>query len=305
VFADSSTVAELAEFVLARKARGRQVICIPSPYAAAADDRFRRLLRRVDAVVTTSEASAAMLRLASPTPVWVVPLAANQHEATVENVDSDGPCRLLAIVDARSSLARANPSGLIDAYRTAFSAQERGRTVSIDLVLKHANREWQRRLSAELESVAGQLLLDPTPQQLDVLIAECDVYIALARAEALDGDLDKALVCHKPVVIPGFLSDQYLAGEEVALVGYVPLELNASDLYLDGLDERALTPGQFWNEPSVTDASQILRALVEQPIMRARLAERSTRAAAQRRAAAMQQVIAIVEQLTWIVYRVD
>jgi glycosyltransferase involved in cell wall biosynthesis len=157
----------------------------------------------------------------------------------------------------RSVFERKNPLGLIDAFARAFAPDE-----GPVLVLKTINARDFPRESAQLGDAASQrpdiVLVERhvTRRQHAGLVAACDAYASLHRAEGFGLPIAEAMALRKPSVATGysgnlaFMNDQnsYLVPSHL-----VPIP-HATEPYI---------AGGSWAEPDLDAAATLLRRVVE------------------------------------------
>jgi hypothetical protein len=218
---------------------------------------WRAAYALVDEVWAYSEYVATALRRDATVPVSVMPLAVDVPEA-VDARPADDRFTFLFVFDLASSLERKNPLGLIDAFRSAFGPQDGAR-----LLLKTGNGdrhpEQLERLRiaalgrADIEIVDALL----TTTQRDELIAGCDCYASLHRAEGFGLTMAEAMAAARPTIATGFSGNMDFMDEETAyLVGCESVDVApGSELY---------PAGARWAEPDLDEAAALMRRVVEQ-----------------------------------------
>lgn len=231
--------------------------------STAFPDRYRASLRLLDRIWTTSEHVRRILSATTAAPVSVVPLPISDR--TVEPMPraalgfpEDG-FLFLALFDLISA-RRKNPQAVVDAYRRAFEPASGAR-----LVLKTINgRDRKPRLLAELEqSVADRediVVIDgyvPAAER-DAMIAACDCFVSLHRAEGLGLPLIEAMRLGKPTIATGFSGNlDFMDDDSSYLVPYrlVPVPER----------EMVYSPTAQWAEPSVEAAAALMRRVFDDP----------------------------------------
>ncbi len=113
--------------------------------------------------------------------------------------------RVLTMFDYLSTLERKNPLGAIEAFRSAFEEAE-----DTVLIVKSVNGRHRPEQRAEVLAAAGErsdiVFIDETLDvgRRDALLAACDCYISLHRAEGHGLPLAEAMAAGKPVVATGY-----------------------------------------------------------------------------------------------------
>jgi len=131
------------------------------------------------------------------------------------------------------------------------------------------------------------LLVDGPLTHADVLslVASCDAYVSLHRAEGLGLPPLEAMSLGRPVVATAWSGNlDYMTGDDSLLVP-------AAETFVRGTTIHAYDPArmgvQTWGEPDLVVAVAHLRALADDPALRARLGEAAARAAARQREASL------------------
>jgi glycosyltransferase involved in cell wall biosynthesis len=224
----------------------------------------------VDEIWVYSEYVASALRRQAPVPVHVMPLAVEPRVAPPEPLrEPDASFTFLFVFDLLSSIERKNPLGLIEAFRVAFEPGEGPR-----LLLKTSNGD---NMPQELERVRVAALGRPdvevldaflAAEELDALIATCDCYVSLHRAEGFGLTLAEAMVAGRPVMATGFSGNlDFMTEADSYLVDWRPVRVEeGSAIY---------TAGAIWAEPDLEHASALMRHVHESAVERRARGERA------------------------------
>ena len=163
----------------------------------------------------------------------------------------------LFMFDFFSTLKRKNPLGLIDAFKRAFSPGE-----GPQLVLKSFNGDYKPDRLAEVERAAAEHsdihVVDRyvTGGEKDALVAACDCYVSLHRAEGFGLTLGEAMVLGKPVIATNFSGNtDFMTAENSYLVDWTLTTVGeGGDNYpADG----------HWAEPDLDHAAAVMREVWE------------------------------------------
>lgn len=187
----------------------------PDAMAASAD--------LVDEVWTASAHSAAAISRKIDRPVHVVPPAVDPPAPTPPPAGllppGDG-LLYLCCFDFDSVVARKNPQGAIDAFRRAFPAPRDGHR----LLVKSVNGDLHPEARAELERAADRRpdirFVDgflTRPEQAG-LIAACDVFLSLHRAEGFGLMLAEAMAAGKLVIATDYSGSREFMDESTGLL---------------------------------------------------------------------------------------
>jgi glycosyltransferase involved in cell wall biosynthesis len=213
---------------------------------------------QVDGLWVFSEYVAAAFRDA-PVPVDVVPLAVDVDRlaSAAERAPSDGPFTFLFAFDLFSTLERKNPLGLIAAFRAAFVPGEGPR-----LLIKTSNGD-NRPEELELLRIAALGRPDieivdafVAPERRDALIAGCDCYVSLHRAEGFGLTLAEAMAAGRPTIATGFSGNlDFMTADTAYLIDSRPARVEAgSEIY---------PAGGLWREPDLHAAAAAMRRVYE------------------------------------------
>ncbi|BBK43970.1 glycosyl transferase [Allostella vacuolata] len=191
-----------------------------------------------------------------PMPLCVAPVAGPHGRADFGIEES--AFVFLFVFDANGTIVRKNPQGVIQAFVQAFPVPE-GR---IRLVLKtrafpeDAFLHLQRQLAVRPDiRFVNETWSDPRTK---ALIAACDCYISLHRAEGFGLTMAEAMYFGKPVIATGYSGNlDFTLPENSHLVPYrwMRLEQQAG----------ALRAGMRMAEPDVDAAARLMRRVVERP----------------------------------------
>src|SRR5262249_16859176 len=118
----------------------------------------------------------------------------------------EGACVFATAFDAHSDFARKNPLGVLDAFGRAFADHPDG----VQLVLRVQNAQGAKGGAASAEAaLRARAAADPRVRVVDgaltraealSLVASCDVYVSLHRAEGLGFGPLEAMALGRPAV---------------------------------------------------------------------------------------------------------
>ena len=161
----------------------------------------------------------------------------------------------LFVFDALSNLDRKNPEGLIHAYCNAFDPAD-----DAELILKCKNLTTDE-LNALHEVRRGRpdiRIINQTMSRPEVyaLIAACDCYVSLHRAEGFGLTMAEAMFYGKPVIATGYSGNlDFMAGGSAFLVDY---KITATEK-----DTGYYRAGTQWADPDLNHASTLMRSVME------------------------------------------
>jgi len=180
--------------------------------------------------------------------------------------------RFLVMFDALSIPERKNPDGAIEAFQRA----KHDANIDAHLVIKVNNldtspdaAETLRALVAEDDSITlieGYL----TRQEINRLIASCEVFLSLHRSEGFGLGLAEAMLMGKAVIATNWSGNlEFMCADNSLLVDYRLVTLES--------DFGPYKAGQQWAEPDIASASRAIIALCDDPQLADRLGEVASR----------------------------
>jgi hypothetical protein len=228
----------------------------------------------VDEVWTATEYVAQIFRAAQRKPVFTIPLPlqAPVVPSTLTRDRLGLPADrfvFLFVFDFLSVMERKNPLGAIEAFCAAFALGE-----GPVLVLKSING--YRRVP-ELERVRRAAAHRPditirdgyvSADEKNALLAACDGYVSLHRAEGLGLTLAEAMALGKPAIATGYSGNRHFMSDENSFLVDYTVTATPGDC-------GPYPAGTRWAEPNLTHAARLMRAVYEHPHEAARRAERA------------------------------
>lgn len=253
--------------------RERYVIAYWMIEAPLADpEPWQRALPYIDEIWTASAYTQALLQQTFALPVYRLPHPVSiPEEATITRPALDLPdgfCFFFAF-DARSTVGRKNPFGVIDAFRKAFDDHPQ----PPHLVLKVNGLAHFPALRQALREAAQHpqihLLERYLPSaQMDALYQLTDCYVSLHRSEGFGLGIAQAMAAGKPVVATGWSGNMdFMTPQNSLPVAYdlVPIT-RAHHRFQE--DDAAIVnlypPGSgVWAEPHIDDAATRMRQMYD------------------------------------------
>jgi glycosyltransferase involved in cell wall biosynthesis len=177
----------------------------------------------------------------------------------------------LYVFDFNSVIERKNPLGAIEAFTRAFAPGE-----GPQLVLKTINgNRWPEHAELLRTVIAERpdiVLYDTYLSEEDqsALVAACDCYVSLHRAEGLGLTLADAMALGKPVIATGYSGNLDFMNDDNSFL--VPFEYTTVP---PGVP--AYPAGARWAEPDVDDAAEIMRRLAGDPTLGVKVGARARR----------------------------
>jgi glycosyltransferase involved in cell wall biosynthesis len=210
-------------------------------------------------------------------PVSPVPVVHIPHVVEVPPVRADKASFGLAsdelvflfMFDFFSTLSRKNPAGVLEAFRRAFHPDE-----PVRLVLKSMNGAKRRELFNAMRGQAADLritVLDEslTSERRHALIASCDAFVSLHRAEGFGLGIAEAMAHGKPVVATGWSGNTDFAN----LTNSYPVGYSLRTLEVDDPPYEA---GTVWAEPDLDHAAALMRSIWKDPEAARRIGARAS-----------------------------
>jgi glycosyltransferase involved in cell wall biosynthesis len=165
---------------------------------------------------------------------------------------------VLFLFDMGSAMERKNPFGLIRAFRRAFAANE-----PADLAIKLSRGDARPAEFAALRAAAdrdGVTLINRVMSRAEsfALMAMCDCYASLHRAEGFGLTVAEAMLLGKPVVATNYSATTEFLTPEVGL----PVDFTMSPI---GAGHPPYPHDAVWAEPDEEHAAARLRWVFEHP----------------------------------------
>jgi glycosyltransferase involved in cell wall biosynthesis/SAM-dependent methyltransferase len=218
-----------------------------------------RAFALVDEIWVYSSYIVELLSHASPVPVVRMPLPIvppDPHGAQLE-IDVPDAFTFLFIFDFFSTLQRKNPLGLVEAFKRAFEPGE-----GPHLLLKSFNGDYKPDRLGQLERAADGRpdihIVDRFVSEGEraALMARCDAYVSLHRAEGFGLTLGEAMALGKPVIGTAFSSNlDFMSPANSYLVDYEMTKV--------GPEGENYPAEGHWAEPDLDHAARLMREVYE------------------------------------------
>ena len=231
---------------------------------------WARVSQVLDEVWVYSRYVAELMGRALPLPVVAMPLPILAREDPPAELPAPGSeaFTFLFLFDFHSMVKRKNPLGLIDAFRRAFAPGDGAR-----LVVKSFNGDHRPEDLGEVRrAAAGRDDIEVvdryvTVEERDRMLASCDCYVSLHRAEGFGLTLGEAMALGRPVIATGFSGNLDFMPPGAAY-------LTAWSQTRVGEGAGAYPADATWAEPDLDDAARLMQAAFDDRAEAARRAER-------------------------------
>ncbi len=209
-----------------------------------------------DEIWVASEFCRRAIARVSPIPVVVVPPPVMIDRAAADTSRAGGPFRFLTVSDAQSGPERKNPLGTVRAFARAFPSEG-----DVRLTVKIGNAGDAPGLLDLLSRAAPEASVEIDGSRaargdVERLLAGCDAYVSLHRAEGFGFLIAEAMALGKPVIATDYSGSRDFVDEATGFP--VPFETVTLD--------RAVGPyeaGTRWAEPDEGEAAAAMRRVVE------------------------------------------
>jgi glycosyltransferase involved in cell wall biosynthesis len=228
----------------------------------------------IDEVWASSHYTENAYKHTSPKPVRYMPMAVVMDgNASYTRKDfgfSEDTFTFLFVFDFMSFPERKNPFACVNAFSKAFPHGQE----SVRLILKVSNVDesdprWDKivslaRKDSRIEVIKGTM----DRSKVVGLMAACDAYLSLHRAEGFGRTMAEAMLLRKPVIATGYSGNLDFLTEET---GY-PVQFSLIPV---GKGEYPFAEGFKWAEPSTDSAAKHMVSVFND---RAKVLEKADRA---------------------------
>jgi glycosyltransferase involved in cell wall biosynthesis len=233
--------------------------------------RWQRAFALVSEVWVYSRFMAENIGAVAPVPVVALPPPVQRPERPAEPLRLGVPegFLFLFVFDYLSTVQRKNPVGLVEAFREAFAPGEGPQLLikTINGPLRPLSEEevlWAADGREDIHVIDRSL----AGEELSGLMAACDCYVSLHRAEGFGLTLAEAMAIGKPAIATGYSGNVDFMNEHNSyLVDYAIGRV--------GPECEIYPPEGEWADPSVEHAAQRMREVYEDPAEAARRGEQA------------------------------
>jgi SAM-dependent methyltransferase/glycosyltransferase involved in cell wall biosynthesis len=173
--------------------------------------------------------------------------------------------------DHHSVFERKNPLATVEAYTRAFDPGDGAVLVVKSINAESAPKDHARLLAAaagrpDVHIIDGYL----SPEHKNMMVAACDCYVSLHRAEGFGFTMAEAMYLDKPVVATAYSGNLDFMNEHGSfLVDYRMVDI--------GPDAAPYPADGKWAEPDIEHAARLMREVFEQPHQATERAQRGGR----------------------------
>ncbi|MEI8341747.1 MAG: glycosyltransferase [Verrucomicrobiota bacterium] len=217
----------------------------------------------VNEIWVASEFMAGALRKVSPKPVFAfrLPVPLLKDQGSISKTELGLPERFMFFFsfDFLSIFERKNPIALVHAFKKAFPLEE-----GPILVIKSINGD---RKLPELEKLrhaaAGRediVIIDGylSHEQKDAMMARCDCYVSLHRAEGFGLTIAEAMSLAKPVIATRYGGNMdFMSEKNSYLCSYQRTKI--------GKGSEPYAPDAEWANPDIDEAAALMRHVYAHP----------------------------------------
>lgn len=235
-------------------------------------DAWQMLFDLVDEVWVSSQHTFDALVPVCEKPLYLMPMAVDLGPITQfksrrqarAHFGLSAEAKLFCFsFDLNSYIERKNPQACVEAFLRAFASDEYA-DASVGLVIKvHApkqpNKEWDK-LKALAASDSRIHIIEQTLDRPDLLALyqTCDCFVSLHRAEGFGRGLAEALQLGLRVICTGYSGNlDFCHAPEAELVDYRLVKV--------GQAQYPYAKGQYWAEPSIEHAAQLMQKVFALP----------------------------------------
>jgi glycosyltransferase involved in cell wall biosynthesis len=233
--------------------------------------RWQRAFALIDEIWVYSRFMAENIGAVAPVPVTALPPPVEPPADPVVPVDLGVPTGFLFlfVFDYLSTVQRKNPVGLIEAFKLAFAPGEGPRLLlkTINAPLRPLAEEevlWAAHGRPDIHVIDRSL----SRQELGSVMAACDCYVSLHRAEGFGLTMAEAMALGKPVIGTGYSGNvDFMNSDNSYLVDFTIGRVGAEcEIY---------PPEGEWADPSVEHAAELMRRVWSDPEEARRLGARA------------------------------
>ncbi len=233
--------------------------------------RWQRAFALVEEIWVYSQFMAENIGSQAPVPVLALPppVQCPSEPAPPQRLDVPDGFLFLFVFDYLSTVQRKNPVGLIEAFKRAFAPGEGPQLLikTINAPLRPLSEEellWAAHGREEIHVIDRSL----SRSELNGVMAGCDCYVSLHRAEGFGLTLAEAMAIGKPTIATAYSGNvDFMNDANSYLVDYTIGRV--------GPECEIYPPEGEWAEPSIEHAAELMRRVHRECEEAARKGERA------------------------------
>ncbi|WP_128330735.1 glycosyltransferase family 4 protein [Apibacter sp. HY039] len=215
-----------------------------------------------DEIWTCSKYCLDSISLKSPIPVINIPHPIDINSLKInESYDSElksDTYKFLFIFDYNSLILRKNVMAVIDAFEKAFGTENEKVSLILKASIPSHHPEDKNRIVKRIENFKNIFYKEEMLRREDLLslINQSDCYVSLHRSEGFGLTIAEAMALGKPVIATGYSGNM----EFMNINNSYPVKYELTELKKD---IGPLLKGNFWSEPSVDHAAELMQFVYE------------------------------------------
>jgi len=237
--------------------------------------KFAESAKFLDEIWTPSEFCRKAIAAKVTIPVKVVP-----HAITLpQDFESKSSCKLLdsiennyfiSVFDCLSVPQRKNIDAVIDAFELAFGVNSQNITLLIKTSNLEKNKDFQEYLINKIDENPSIKLIDKYLEKEEILtlLKGAKALVSLHRSEGFGLVIAEAMAVGTPVIVTGWSGNMdFTLDSNALIVKYDLIDLDE--------DHGPYQKGNTWADPDIKHAAELLKDIIEQPILAKQRAEKA------------------------------
>jgi glycosyltransferase involved in cell wall biosynthesis len=196
------------------------------------------------------------------------PQSPEKREQARRRFGLTAPCEVLCLFDAKSSAARKNPWGVIDAWQRAFPEASPQARLTIKIADLSKDAASAAKLKDLVDRRSDMRLVSEHFSEIDMIafIGAFDILVSLHRSEGFGLTLAEAMAQGVTVIATEFSGNmQFMSAGNARLVPAAVVPVSDPEGPYSVLNR---DPEQGWGEPQIWAATAALRELVASKALR-------------------------------------
>ncbi len=235
--------------------------------------RWQRAFSLIDEIWVYSRFMAENIGAVAPVPVLTLPPPVAAPGPATEPLRLGVPdgFLFLFVFDYLSTVQRKNPVGLIEAFKLAFAPGEGPQLLikTINAPLRPLAEEevlWAAHGRSDIHVIDRSL----SAHELGRLMASCDCYVSLHRAEGFGLTMAEAMALGKPVIATNYSGNvDFMNAENSYLIDF--------EIGRVGAECEIYPPEGEWADPNIEHAGELMRRVYTNPEEARRIGARAAK----------------------------